>query len=74
MATNPPSPFSPTVVSSTITMASAPSGTGAPVMMRIASPGPTGTVGARPAGSSATIRRRTGVSAVAPAVSSARTA
>ena len=72
--TDPPSPFSPTAVSSTMTMASEPSGTGAPVMIRIASPGPTGTVGAFPAGSSSTIRSRTGDSGVAPAVSAAWTA
>ena len=43
-------------VSSTITMASAPGGTGAPVMIRIASPGPTGVVGAAPAASVPTTR------------------
>jgi len=74
MATTSPSPPPSTDVSSTITMASAPSGAGAPVMIRMASPGPTGTVGAFPAGSSATTRRRTGASGVAPAVSAARTA
>ena len=37
-------------VRSTMTMASAPSGIGAPVMMRIASPSPTGIVGAWPGG------------------------
>ena len=43
--------WSPAVaVRSTITTASAPSGIGAPVMMRIASPGPTGIVGAAPGG------------------------
>ena len=46
-------------VRSTITIASAPSGIGAPVMIRIASPGPTGIVGAAPAGRSPTTRSRT---------------
>ena len=53
-------------VRSTMTIASAPSGIGAPVMIRIASPGPTGTVGACPAGSSPTTCSRTGAPAAAP--------
>ena len=61
-------------VRSTITIASAPSGIGAPVMMRIASPGADGDVGAWPAASSPTTRSRTGASSSAPTVSAARTA
>ena len=57
-------------VSSTMTTASAPSGIGAPVMMRIASPRPTGTSAAAPAATVAT----TGSSTGASVVSSARTA
>ena len=57
-------------VRSTITTASAPSGIGAPVMIRIASPGPTATVGAAPAARVPTTASSTG----APAVSAARTA
>ncbi len=49
-----------TRVRSTMTTASAPSGMGAPVMIRIASPGPTATVGARPAGRSPTTRNDAG--------------
>jgi len=59
---------------STITMASAPSGIGAPVMIRIASPSPTATVGAWPAASSPTTRSRTGFASLAPTVSTACTA
>ncbi len=59
---------------STITIASAPSGIGAPVMIRIASPGPTATVGACPAGRSPTTRSDAGAPSDAPAVSAARTA
>src|SRR5439155_991297 len=61
-------------VYSTITTASAPSGIGAPVMIRMASPSPTGCSGARPAGSSPATARRTGASGPAPAVSAASTA
>ena len=61
-------------VRSTITTASAPAGIGAPVMMRIASPGPTATDGATPAASSATTRSVAGASSEAVAVSAARTA
>ena len=43
---------SPGSVSSTLTMASAPAGIGAPVMILIASPGPTRRVGTLPAGTS----------------------
>ena len=55
-------------VRSTITIASAPSGIGAPVMMRIASPGPTGIVG-RPARGQLTDDAQ-----AVPGVSAARTA
>ena len=61
-------------VRSTMTIASAPSGIGAPVMIRIASPGPTATVGAWPAGRSPTTRSRTGAPGAAADVSAARTA
>jgi hypothetical protein len=61
-------------VYSTITTESAPSGIGAPVMMRMASRSPTGCVGARPAGSSPATASRTGASGPAPVVSAARTA
>ena len=54
-----------------MTIASAPSGIGAPVMIRIASPAPTGTVGACPAGRSPTTRSRTGSASDAPSVSAA---
>ena len=47
-------------VSSTITIASAPVGIGAPVMMRIASPAPTVIVGAAPAASSPITRNSHG--------------
>jgi hypothetical protein len=64
----------PASVSSTLTMVSAPAGTIAPVMMRAASPGPTGRLGASPAAISAITGRRTGAWAVAAAMSAARTA
>src|SRR6059058_5426314 len=57
-------------VSSTRTTVSAPSGIGAPVMMRIASPGPTARSGNAPAATSPTTRSSTG----AEATSSPRTA
>ncbi len=55
-------------------MASAPAGKGAPVMIRTASPGPTGVRGAAPAATVPTTRSRAGLSALAPTVSAARTA
>jgi len=58
-------------VRSTMTIASAPGGIGAPVMIRIDSPGADGALGVRPAGSSPTTRNRTGVSDAAPTVSAA---
>src|SRR5438034_3398918 len=61
-------------VRSTITTASAPAGIGAPVMMRIASPGPTATAGATPAASSPTTCSVAGAWWGASAVSAARTA
>ncbi len=61
-------------VSSTGTTASAPSGNGAPVMMRAVSPGPTAASDTVPAGMSVTTRNVTGVSGLAPAVSAVRTA
>ncbi len=67
MATRPPS-FR---VSSIRTTASAPSGTGAPVMIRAACPGPIGFVGMAPAGISSTTSRRTGFPGDAPRISSA---
>src|SRR5690606_22985720 len=57
-------------VRSTMTTASAPSGSGAPVKMRTASPGPSGRSAGCPAATSATTGSTTG----APAVSAARTA
>src|SRR5438552_1346149 len=57
-------------LSSTRTTVSAPSGIGAPVMMRIASPGPTSRSGNSPAATSLTTRSSTG----ADATSSPRTA
>ena len=63
------------VVISTMTMASAPAGSGAPVMIRIASPGPDrGGRRLSPAARVPTTSRRAGRSLVAPAVSAARTA
>src|SRR4051794_29988796 len=64
------SPPSSAAVTSTGTMASAPSGTGAPVMMRMAWPVPPGVDGAAPAASVPTTSSSTG----APEVSAARTA
>src|SRR5262249_52468478 len=61
-------------VYSTITTASAPPGTGAPGMIRIASPAPTDRVGAWPAGTAPATTSRPGASGAAPAVSAARTA
>jgi hypothetical protein len=63
-------PLSSRSVRSTMTTASAPSGSGAPVKMRIASPGPSGRVAGCPAATSATTGSVTG----AEATSSARTA
>ena len=60
---------SPPSVSSKGTMASAAEGTGEPVMMRAASPGPRGGSRSVPAGRSATTRRRTGASGRAVATS-----
>jgi hypothetical protein len=60
----------PLSVSSTRTTVSAPSGIGAPVMMRIASPGPTARPGTEPAATAPTTRRR----APACATSAPRTA
>jgi hypothetical protein len=64
----------PPSVSSTFTIASAPGGTGAPVMIRCAVPGRSATTSVRPAGMSSGTGRRTGASRSAPATSAARTA
>jgi hypothetical protein len=61
-------------VRSTITTASAPLGTAAPVMMRIASPGPSSIEGASPARTVPVTLSTAGRSSVAATVSSARTA
>jgi hypothetical protein len=63
-------PPSSRVVRSTITTASAPSGSGAPVKMRMASPAPSARVAGCPAATSCTTGSVTG----APATSLARTA
>ena len=57
-----------------MTTASAPSGIGAPVKIRIASPGPSPRGAGWPAATSATTGSSTGAASVAPAVSAARTA
>ncbi len=67
-------PSSASSVSSTITIASAPGGMAAPVMIRTARPGATSNVGGAPAGSKPTTSSRTGVADEAPTVSTARTA
>jgi hypothetical protein len=61
-------------VSSTITTASAPRGTIAPVWVRMASPGPTSRCGTTEVGTSPTMRRYAGDCSDAPWVSTARTA
>jgi hypothetical protein len=61
-------------VRSTITTASAPSGIGAPVKMRIASPAARARAAGWPAATSATTGSSTGDASDAPAVSAARTA
>ena len=63
-----------TRVCSTITTESAPAGTGAPVMMRAAWPGPTSPSHQSPAAMCATTSSSTGASSLAPARSAARTA
>ena len=68
-----PSP-SPPSVHSTGTTASAPGGSGAPVMMRAAWPGPTWSRSAWPAATSPTTSRTAGNSSLAPATSATRTA
>ncbi len=64
----------PRSVSSSGMTASAPEGTGAPVMMRIARPGPMPERVLAPAATSPTTRSSTGWSAAASRVSIARTA
>ena len=61
-------------VASTWTIVSAPTGIGAPVMIRCAVPADRGGVSRRPAGMSAATGRRTGVAAEAVTMSAARTA
>ena len=67
-------PSSRRVVCSTITTASAPSGIGAPVKMRMASPGCSARSAGWPAATSATTGSTTGDASLAPDVSAARTA
>ena len=64
----------PASVSSTFTIASAPSGIGAPVMIRCAVPGFSGANSVRPAGMSWATGNRTGRSGRASTTSAARTA
>jgi hypothetical protein len=61
-------------VRSTGTTASAPSGIGAPVMIRATLPGASGGTSVRPAGMSVATGSTTGASSDAPASSAARTA
>jgi hypothetical protein len=61
-------------VASTGTTESAPAGSGAPVMIRIAVPGLTASLATLPAGTSSRTWSETGEPAEAPAQSSARTA
>ena len=61
-------------VFSNITTASAPSGIGAPVMMRTAVPWVTGRLGTLPAATSSRTCSVTGLSRLAPALSAARKA
>jgi hypothetical protein len=64
----------PPSVSSTCTTVSAPAGIAAPVMIAMHVPGSIECASVEPAGISPCTGRLTGVSAVAPAMSSARTA